>query len=128
MHTNPKPNPPKADDSRVATLVSWLPDAAIEAWEERAAIRQYDAGFTKHDAEIEALLDVLLSLGPRQAGGPSPRVFRLDTPNGSQWLLCSDAQRVADLGHELQAEASVEVDLLDVLASQFGGLAVLGTV
>ena len=128
MNLNPGPDLPDADDPRVARLVSWLPESAAEAWQERAAIRQYDAGYTKHDAEVEALLDVLLSLGPPQTGEPSPRVFRLDTPNGSQWLLCSDAQRVADLGHELQAEAIVEDDPLDVLASQFGGLAVLGTV
>lgn len=128
MILNPEPDLPDADDPRVALLVSRLPESAAEAWQERAAIRQYDAGYTKRDAEIEALLDVLLSLGLPQTGEPSPRVFRLDTPNGSQWLLCSDAQRVADLGHELQAEVIAEDDPLDVLASQFGGLAVLGTV
>ena len=57
---------PDADDPRVARLVAWLPPDMIEAWEERAAIRQYDAGYTKRDAEIEALLDVLVLLGPRQ--------------------------------------------------------------
>lgn len=128
MNLNPDPDLPDADEPRVARLVSWLPESAAEAWQERAAIRQYDAGYTKRDAEVEALLDVLLSLGPPQTGEPSPRVFRLDTPNGSQWLLCSDAQRVADLGRELQADAIVEDDLLVVLALQFGGLAVLGTV
>lgn len=56
---------PDADDPRVARLVSWLPPNLVEVWEERAAIRQYDAGYAKRDAEIEALLDVLVSLGPR---------------------------------------------------------------
>lgn len=59
------PAPPDADDPRVARLVSWLPPDLIEAWQERAAIRQYDAGYGKRDAEIEALLDVLVRLGPR---------------------------------------------------------------
>ena len=72
MNLNPDPDLPDADDPRVARLVSWLPESAAEAWQERAAIRQYDAGYTKRDAEIEALLDVLLSLGPPQTGGPSP--------------------------------------------------------
>lgn len=128
MNLNPESNLPDADDPRVARLVSWLSESATEAWQERAAIRQYEAGYSKREAEIEALLDVLLSLGPQRADWPSLRVFRLDTPNGSQWLLCSDAQRVADLGRELQAEAIVEDDPLDVLTSQFGGLAVLCTV
>ena len=57
------PERPDADDPRVACLVSRLPPDLIEVWEERAAIRQYDAGYTKRDAEIEALLDVLVSLG-----------------------------------------------------------------
>ena len=59
------PQQPDADDPRVARLVSWLPPGLVEAWEERAAIRQHDAGYSKRDAEIEALLDVLVSLGPR---------------------------------------------------------------
>ena len=59
------PELPDADDPRVAHLVSWLPPDWREVWEERAAIRQFDAGYTKRDAEIEALLDVLVSLGPR---------------------------------------------------------------
>jgi hypothetical protein len=65
---------------------------------------------------------VLLSLGPR------PQVFRLDTSSGSQWLLSCNAQQAIDLGHELQAKVSIENDLLEVLVSQFGGLAILGTV
>ena len=50
------PELPDADDPRVARLVSWLPPDWREVWEERAAIRQFDAGYTKRDAEIEALL------------------------------------------------------------------------
>ena len=61
----PAPDLPDADDPRVARLVSWLPPDLIEVWEERAAIRQYDAGYAKRDAEIEALLDVLIRFGPR---------------------------------------------------------------
>lgn len=65
MSLPPDPELPHADDPRVAHLVSWLPPDWREVWEERAAIRQFDAGYTKRDAEIEALLDVLVSLGPR---------------------------------------------------------------
>ncbi|MEN9476926.1 MAG: hypothetical protein RLZZ300_1067, partial [Pseudomonadota bacterium] len=63
------PNSPAhtdADDPRVAQLVAWLPPDLAEAWEERAAIRQHDAGYRKRDAEIEALLDVLVLLGPKR--------------------------------------------------------------
>ena len=65
MHTHTPPQQPDADDPRVARLVAWLPPGLVEAWEERAAIRQHDAGYSKRDAEIEALLDVLVLLGPR---------------------------------------------------------------
>lgn len=65
MSFTTNPELPDADDPRVARLVFWLPPDLVEVWEERAAIRQHDAGYTKRDAEIEALLDVLVSLGPR---------------------------------------------------------------
>lgn len=120
MHRNSEQTPTSAGDPRVATLVSWLPESAVETWEERAAIRQFDAGYTKRDAEIDALLDVLVSRGP------PARVFRLDSPNGSQWLLCCDAQRVADLGRELQAEASRTVLLNDEALALLASLASKG--
>lgn len=65
MNLNPARTLPNADDPRVAILVSWLPPDLAEKWEERAAIRQYDAGYSKREAEIESLLDVLVSVGPR---------------------------------------------------------------
>ena len=66
MLTPNSPTPPDADDPRVALLVSSLTPDLAEAWEERAAIRQHDAGYSKRDAEIEALLDVLVLLCPKR--------------------------------------------------------------
>lgn len=66
MLTPNSPAQPDADDPRVALLVSSLPPDLAEAWEERAAIRQHDAGYSKRDAEIEALLDVLVLLAPKR--------------------------------------------------------------
>ena len=66
MLTPNSPAQPDADDPRVALLVSSLPPDLAESWEERAAIRQHDAGYSKRDAEIEALLDVLVLLDPKR--------------------------------------------------------------
>lgn len=66
MLTLNPPAQPDTDDPRVAQLVAWLPPDLAEAWEERASIRQHDAGYSKRDAEIEALLDVLVLLGPKR--------------------------------------------------------------
>jgi len=66
MLTPNSPAQPDADDPRVALLVASLPPDLAEAWEERAAIRQHDAGYSKRDAEIEALLDVLVLLDSKR--------------------------------------------------------------
>lgn len=45
------------------------PDALVEAWAERAAIREYEGGQSRTDAERDALDDVRLAhrIGPKSA-------------------------------------------------------------
>lgn len=120
---SPSRTPPiQTDDPRVATLVAYLPLQALESWEERAAIRQYDAGYTKRDAEVEALLDVLVSWAPLRVGTVWPRLFQHETPSGTEWLLCCDVQRLAVLNLN---DIPAEVGLLGELAEKFGGVAIL---
>lgn len=46
------------EDEMRAAFVALIGQANHEFWEERAAIRQYDGGMTREDAEREALRDV----------------------------------------------------------------------
>ena len=46
-------------DPLVAEMVSRLPSDLQELWEERAAIREFDANQTRELAEAMALIDVL---------------------------------------------------------------------
>ncbi|WP_189354699.1 hypothetical protein [Vogesella fluminis] len=46
-------------------------DIRLEAWIERAAIMEYDAGLSREEAERRALLDVLATYGwPHPTDGP----------------------------------------------------------
>ena len=49
------------------------PDALVEAWAERAAIREYEGGQSRADAERDALDDIRLAhrIGPRSATAPA---------------------------------------------------------
>ena len=51
----------------IKRLHAWLPDA-IEEWEERAAIMEYDGGQDRLDAESSAFLCVLASRKHRKLG------------------------------------------------------------
>lgn len=49
----------KPVDETVAAMVSCLDEYLCELWQERAAIREHDAGQTRELAEAMALLDVI---------------------------------------------------------------------
>ena len=49
----------RAVNETVDNLVNRLPEELIEAWQERAGIREYDAGLSRPHAEALALLDLL---------------------------------------------------------------------
>ena len=56
-------------DPTVAAMVSRLPEHLRELWQERAAIREYEAGLTRELSEALALLDVI-RMHPKEAGLP----------------------------------------------------------
>lgn len=58
-----KYNPPLAAD--VAQWASSLDDAAREHFEERAAIREFDGGLSRRDAERTAMEETILWLSQR---------------------------------------------------------------
>jgi hypothetical protein len=111
-------------DPLVAELVERLDESQREAWEERAAIMQFDGGLTRGHAECLALLD-LLRLHPEVLTGIT--VLRVELDGASEWLLAINPdfarQYLADLG----GNQIVAVDLADVVWEQHGGMAMLTT-
>jgi len=113
-------------EPRVAILVHWLTAEERFAFEERAAICQYDGQATQSEAEIEALLEVLSQRGRQPV--PAIRLFRLTLPNGaSQWVLSGDQTQALACLHDLGGIDLTEEPPDAVLDQQFGGLAFLAT-
>ena len=111
-------------DPLVAELVERLDANQREAWEERAAIMQFDGGLNRGHAECLALLD-LLRRHPSVLSGVT--VLEIELDGGTEWLLTTDLSYVrryiADVGgHEIAVR-----HLPDVLLTQYGGIAVLNT-
>ncbi len=96
----------------ILDLVHRLNEDQREAFEERAAVREFDGGFPREHAECLALLDVYRR-HPLAVLGLS--IHKL-APSG--YVLTGDHVRVMELG----AQAVGIADLLEVLA-EFGGLA-----
>lgn len=111
-------------DPIVVELVERLDANQREAWEERAAIMQFDGQLPRGHAECLALLDLLRG-HPSVLSGVA--VLEVELDGGTEWLLTTDlpyARRyVADVGgHEI-----TERHLPDVLLTQYGGIALLNT-
>lgn len=96
----------------------------LEAYEERAGILEFDAGISRQLAEAIALLD-LIRLNPLALSGITALQVELD--GSAEWLLTTDLtfarQHLADIG----AKEVAEVNLANVVAKQYGGIAALTT-
>ena len=119
-------NPSNQQHPIVADLLARL-DEQIELQEahaERSAILEFEAGIDRQLAEALAILD-LIRLNALALSGIAALQIELD--GGNEWLLVSDLafarQHLADLGAK---EISL-VNLADVVAQQYGGIAALTT-
>lgn len=112
----------RAVDERVQQLIDRLPEEFIEAWEERAAIREFEAGYSRPHAEALALLDLL-------DGEPdllsNVRAYRIDLDDEPRHFVASSEEllreHAASLGGEIAARRSVAWTVDEA----FGGLAEL---
>ena len=118
-------NHPTPKDAIVIEMVNRLGADAREAFEERAAIIEYDGQVPRAHAECLALLEVL-----RRSNAPAVKglvVLQIELDGGTEWLLTTDLAfaraYLADIGG---SEVAV-LDLADVIHEQYGGVAVLGT-
>lgn len=96
----------------------------LEAWLERSAVVEFDAGQSRPLAEALALIE-LLRLHPDILG--QVQVLAVELDGGTQWLLTDGLAHARQL---VGAIGGVEVGchpVADVVHEQFGGIALLGT-
>ena len=118
-----QPHYPEPLDAHVRKIVNQFDANRREAFEERAAIAQYDGNLDQEQAERLACLDILATYGL-----PCPvQLLQVEMTGSTDWVLTTDVEsarsRLSELGGKHIAEVSVD----DTVQCQFGDLAVLGT-
>ncbi len=118
-----QPHYPEPLDAHVRKIVSQFDAHRREAFEERAAIVQYDGNVDREQAERLACLDILAN-----PGLPSPvRLLRVHVAQATHWVLTTDVRwasaRLRAAGANLIAEHLADV----VVRQQYGDLAVLSS-
>ena len=111
-------------DPLLAELVERLDASQREAWDERAAIMQFDGQLPRGHAECLALLN-LLRRHPSVLSGVT--VLEIELDGGTEWLLTTDLQYARRYVTEVGGHEVAERHLPDVLLTQYGGVAVLNT-
>ena len=111
-------------DPLVAELVALLDASQREAWEERAAIMQFDGGLTRGHAEALAMLD-LLRRHPSVLCGVT--VLEIELDGGTEWLLTTDLPYARRYVSDVGGNEIAVCQLADVLLTQYGGVALLTT-
>ena len=118
-----QPHYPEPLDAHVRQIVSQFDANRREAYEERAAIVQYDGNVDRLQAERLACLDILANHGL-----PCPvRLLQVEMAGSTDWVLTTDVEVAKATLAELGGKHIVEVPVDDTVRRQFGDLAVLGT-
>ena len=117
-------NHPKPTDAIVIEMADRLGEDDREAFEERAAIIEYDGQLPRAHAECLALLEVLRRNARAVEG---IQVLQAEIDGGTEWLLTTDLDyaraHLAEIGgREIAVLAPAEV-----VEEQYGGVAILGT-
>ncbi len=109
-------------DPLVAAVVAHLDDNLREAFEERAAIIEYEAQLPRAEAEYSALLS-LLQRHPDALLGVT--ALRGELNGTKQWLVTTNLDGAYRHLAELGATGIAVVDLAEVVAKDCGGLALI---
>ena len=119
----PQQHYPEPLDAHVRKIVSQFDENRREAFEERAAIVQYDGHVDRVQAERLACLDILATYGL-----PCPvHLLRVHIAESTDWVLTTDVESAKATLAELGARRIAEDTLDAVVRQQFGDLAVLGS-
>lgn len=103
-------------DPLVAEAVRCLNEAQREAFEERAAIIEYEAGYGRDHAECLALLNILLRYSPGLV------LVEMTRHGKTTWLLTTD---VAALSRRLAVPVTQSRDAVEIIKQQFQNAALL---
>ena len=118
-----QPHYPEPLYDHVRMIVSQFDANRREAFEERAAIAQYDGNLDQEQAERMACLDILATYGL-----PCPvQLLQVEMAGSTDWVLTTDVESAGSRLSELGGKHIVEVSVDDTVQCQFGDLAVLGT-
>ena len=114
---------PEPLDRHVRRIVAWLDTNRREAFEERAAIAQYDGNLDQEHAERLVCLDILATYGL-----PCPvQLLQVEMAGSTDWVLTTDVECTKAMLSELGGKHIVERPVDVVVREQYGDLAVLGT-
>ena len=118
-----QPHYPEPLDAHVRKIVNQFDANRREAFEERAAIVQYDGNLDQEQAERLACLDILATYGL-----PCPvQLLQVEMAGSTDWVLTTDVERTKAMLSELGGKHIAEVPVDVVVREQYGDLAVLGT-
>ena len=110
----------RAVNETVDNLVDRLPEDLIQAWQERAGIREYDAGLSRPHAEALALLD-LLDDDPDVIS--NLRAAQIDVEDTSRFFVASSDELLQECAGRLGGEIAARRSVAWVLDEEYGGLA-----
>ena len=114
---------PEPRDAHVRQIVARFDENRREAFEERAAIVQYDGNVDREQAERLACLDILANHGLPC----TVRLLQVEMAGSTDWVLTTDVEVAKATLAELGDKHIVDVPVDDTVQCQFGDLAVLGT-
>ena len=114
---------PEPLDRHVRRIVAWLDTNRREAFEERAAIAQYDGNLDQEQAERLACLDILANHGLP----PAVHLLQVEMGESTDWVLTTDVEAATATLTELGGRHIAEAALDTTVRGQFGYLAVLST-
>lgn len=118
-----QPHYPEPLYDHVRMIVSQFDANRREAFEERAAIVQYDGNLDQEQAERLACLDILATYGL-----PCPvQLLQVEMAGSTDWVLTTDVESARSRLAELGGKHIVEKPVDAVVRQQYGDLAVLGT-
>jgi hypothetical protein len=118
-----QPHYPEPLDAHVRKIVNQFDANRREAFEERAAIAQYDGNLDQEQAERLACLDILATYGL-----PCPvQLLQVEMAGSTDWVLTTDCECTKAMLSELGGKHIVERPVDVVVREQYGDLAVLGS-
>ena len=105
-------------------LLSRLDSSQRDFYEERSAVLEFEAGVSRDLAEALAILD-LARLNPMALSGIT--VIQIELDGATEWLVTTDANYACTYLATIHAQEIAVLNLADVLAQQYCGVALLTT-